>query len=107
MKFTIVEALSSLRPGARWSVSGYDYQGLIWYDDNSTSPPTEEEIAQKIEKLKVEYEATEYKRQRAPEYPDLKEFVDAYYWSQKGDQTKMNEYITKCEQVKNKYPKTP
>lgn len=105
MKFTIVEALASLRPGANWSVSGYDYQGLIWYDDNVTSPPTEEEIAQEIERLKTEYEETEYKRQRAPEYPDLKEFVDAYYWSQKGDGTKMNEYITKCEEVKNKYPK--
>lgn len=42
---------------------------------------------------------------RKGEYPSLEELADAYYWSQKGDDTKMNEYLEKCDNVKNKYPK--
>lgn len=57
------------------------------------------------EELELEFQRTEYQRQRAPEYPDLKEFVDAYYWAQKGDNTKMDAYIVKCDTVKDKYPK--
>jgi glutathionyl-hydroquinone reductase len=47
----------------------------------------------------------ECRQKRKEEYPNLEEFVDAYYWLQKGDDTKMNEYIAKCEAIKNKYPK--
>lgn len=46
-----------------------------------------------------------YKYDREVEYPPLKEFADAMYWSSKGDNTKLNEYYSKCEAVKNKYPK--
>lgn len=52
-----------------------------------------------------EFAATEYQRQRVGEYPLLQDFADAYYWAQKGDMTKMNEYIAKCDVVKEKYPK--
>jgi len=38
----------------------------------------------------------ECRKKRKEEYPNLEEFVDAYYWSQKGDETKMNEYILRA-----------
>jgi|LakMenEpi03Aug12_release.lakeMendotaPanAssembly.Ray.scaffolds.fasta_scaffold135351_3 hypothetical protein len=57
------------------------------------------------DQINAEFAATEYKRQRAPEYPSLTDFADAYYWAQKGDNTKMKEYVAKCDAVKNKYPK--
>ena len=44
-------------------------------------------------KLQAEYVATQYQRDRQPEYPSLTEFADAYYWSQKGDDTKMTAYV--------------
>ncbi len=47
----------------------------------------------------------ECRKKREREYPPLVEFVDAYYWHLKGDDTKMNEYILKCDEVKDKYPK--
>jgi hypothetical protein len=100
----IVEALHNLKPEATWSLNGDTYSGLIWLDETQTKP-TEEEVTQEIERLQEEYGAKEYQRQRAPEYPDLKEFVDAYYWAQKGDNTKMDAYIVKCDTVKLKYPK--
>ena len=100
----IPEALTFLRPGAEWSIDDDTYDGLNWLDKIQTKP-TEEEVQAEVARLQAEYEAKEYQRQRAPEYPDLREFVDAYYWAQKGDETKMNEYITKCDAVKDMYPK--
>ena len=49
--------------------------------------------------------ATQYQRQRASEYPSMAAFADAYYWAQKGDNTKMDEYVAACDAVKAKYPK--
>lgn len=45
------------------------------------------------------------RQKRKEEYPSLEQFVDAYYWLQRGDDTKMNEYLEKCDDIKNKYPK--
>ena len=55
--------------------------------------------------IQTELDATRYQRQRAPEYPSLATFADAYYWAQKGDNTKMDEYVAACDAVKTKYPK--
>lgn len=52
-----------------------------------------------------EFAATEYQRQRVEEYPRLEDFADAYYWAQQGNNTKMDEYLAKITEVKNKYPK--
>ena len=55
--------------------------------------------------IQAELDATRYQSQRAPEYPSLATFADAYYWAQKGDNTKMDEYVAACDAVKTKYPK--
>jgi hypothetical protein len=55
--------------------------------------------------IAAERAATKYQRQRAPEYPSLQEFVDAYYWAQKGDNTLMDAYEAACDKVKADYPK--
>ena len=55
--------------------------------------------------IAAEIAATQYQRDRAPQYPDLKAFVDAYYWAQKGDNTLMDAYIAACDKVKADFPK--
>ena len=50
MKYDITHALIVLKPGARWTLSGEDYSGLIWYDSEQTKP-TETEINSKISEL--------------------------------------------------------
>ena len=55
--------------------------------------------------IAAERAATEYQRQRAPEYPSMADLADALYWSSKGDNTKIEEYYAACEAVKAKYPK--
>ena len=55
--------------------------------------------------IAAELAATEYQRNRQPEYPSLATLADALYWSSKGDNTKIEEYYAACESVKAKYPK--
>ena len=55
--------------------------------------------------IAAELAATEYQRQRAPEYPSMAAFADAMYWNSTGDSTKLDEYYAACAAVKAKYPK--
>ena len=50
MKYTTVDALSKLRPGAEWIVRGDVYSGIEWLDSGQTKP-TETEINNKISEL--------------------------------------------------------
>lgn len=102
---TIIDAIQSLRPGAEWGLNGQNYDGLNWFETNTQPKPTKEEVESEIARLQSQYDLTEYQRQRAPEYPDLKELADALYWNSKGDSTKLDEYYSKCEVIKDKYPK--
>jgi hypothetical protein len=47
----------------------------------------------------------DYSIERRMNYPQLADFADAYYWAQQGDNTKMDEYLQKIKDVKEKYPK--
>ena len=50
MKYTIVEALVVLKPGAEWSCTGDTYAGITWIDRNQTKP-TQTEVNSKISEL--------------------------------------------------------
>ena len=50
MKYDITHALISLKPGAKWGLTGEDYSGLTWLDSSQTKP-TETEINSKISEL--------------------------------------------------------
>ena len=55
--------------------------------------------------IQAELDATQYQRDRQPEYPSLVDLADALYWSNQGDNTKLDEYYAACAAVKAKYPK--
>ena len=55
--------------------------------------------------IQAELDATQYQRDRQPEYPSLAVLADALYWSNQGDNTKLDEYYAACSAVKAKYPK--
>jgi hypothetical protein len=99
--FGIVEALSSLAPGAQWSLNGDDYAGLDWLDEEQTQP-TEAECLAEAAKLQAAYDALEYQRLRAPEYPAITDYLDGIA---KGDKAQVDAYIAACLAVKAKYPK--
>ena len=58
MKYTITEALISLKPEAEWAVRGGNYSDIVWLDKSQTKP-TEGEVNNKI----AELEAAEPARQ--------------------------------------------
>ena len=49
--------------------------------------------------------AVAYKGVRRSAYPPLADFADAYYWAQKGDDSKMTSYVADCAKVKADNPK--
>lgn len=42
---------------------------------------------------------------RYANYPPLHDFADAMYWASKGDESKLEIYLAKCDEVKNRFPK--
>lgn len=65
---------------------------------------TPDEIAQReLDRLANAEEAkTQYKRNRASEYPSISDYIDGVV---KGDQAQIQTYIDACLAVKAKYPK--
>ena len=92
------QALMSLRPGAQWSLSHADDK-LTWLDTEQIKP-TNDEIDAEIIKLKTNYDAKEYQRQRKLAYPSLEELVVACY-----DTDDKAAIEKRRADVKAKYPK--
>lgn len=97
----IVNALQSLRPAAEWTLRGDSYDGLEWLD-TTQSQPTEAEVLAEVARLEAEWNATEYQRKRAAEYPPITDYIDGVV---KGDQAQVDKYVADCLAVKSKYPK--
>lgn len=98
---TIPDALQAIAPGAEWVLRGNDYDGLEWLDETQTKP-TEAEVLAEVARLESEWNATEYQRLRAAEYPPIANYLDGVV---KGDQAQIDKYIADCLAVKAKYPK--
>lgn len=94
-------AILSLRPSAKFVLRNEEIE---WRDPDQTQP-TDDELQAEMARLDSLWLSKQYQRDRQPEYPSLAEFADAYYWSQKGDDTKMTAYVAACDAVKTKYPK--
>jgi hypothetical protein len=96
----VSDALEVLRPGSKWYCHQNEVEGLVWVSKD-IERPSDDEILDKIQELKAQYEATEYQRQRAPEYPDIKDQLDAIW---KGGDA-YEEMLARVMEVKTKYPK--
>lgn len=91
------QALLSLRPGAEWVLRGDE---LEWLDTKQTRP-TDAEIAAEVTRLQAEYDAKEYARKRAPEYPPIGDQLDALFKAG----VFPADMAAKIQAVKDKYPK--
>ena len=94
-------AIQNLRPGAAWELRDEDPDMLVWNDKLQTKP-TKTEIKAEALRIQAEYDATEYQRLRAPEYPPIQDYLDAVV---KGDVEQQQAYIDACLAVKARYPK--
>jgi hypothetical protein len=96
----IIKAILKINPNASVSVNAEDINQITW--NNGTTPIPANQILAKQQELITEYKSKEYQRQRANEYPDLKEYLDGIV---KGDDAQIQKYINDCLAVKAKYPK--
>jgi uncharacterized small protein (DUF1192 family) len=94
---TKIDALLSLRPGAKLVLRGDD---LEWLDTKQTQP-TEAEIQAEITRLQAEYDAKAYARSRAAEYPAIGDQLDALWKGGEAAQAMLEQ----VQAVKAKYPK--
>jgi hypothetical protein len=97
---TIGKGINSLFPKAQWRLVGTDYTGLEWNSDNTDKKPTKSEIDAEVKRLQAEYDAQEYARNRASEYPSLLELTVALY-----DTDDKSAVEAKRAEVKAKFPK--
>lgn len=94
----ISTALASLRPGASWAVQENCYEGIIWHSPNIPMP-TEAEVMAEIARLQAEYDAKQYQRDRAAEYPSFADQFDTLYHGG------YDAWKAQIDAIKAKYPK--
>lgn len=102
---TFIDAILTLYPDANLIIENDDYDNIQWFDPVPDPIPTREQIESSMRDLQEFHDKTEYRRQRAAEYPPLADLADALYWQSQGDDSKMTEYLTNISTIKNKYPK--
>lgn len=95
-------AVDSLVPGAEYSAVGE--QITAWY--SSAPQPSDEEIRAELARLMVKYDAQEYARKRAAEYPGIDQLIVALWESSvEGRPASAAELQALREAIKQKYPK--
>ena len=98
MKYDLSHAIINLYPtGAKFVLEGNFYSGLKWFDERPK--PTEKELNDKIAELQADYDAKQYQRDRAVEYPSIEGQLDEIF--HKG----LTEWKKTIQAVKDKHPK--
>lgn len=92
---TKADAVKSLRPLAQWVLRG---ETLEWMDTEQTCP-TDAEIDAEIARLQAAYDAKDYQRKRAAEYPSIADQLDTLYHGG------YDAWRATIQAVKDKYPK--
>mgnify|MGYP007063767172 CR=1 FL=1 len=99
-----LEARINLYPDGiiRWTDESEEYV----YEGGSGSQPTQSEIDAEVKRLQAEYDAQEYARNRATEYPAIAEQLDLLYHDMTaGKGTKAGNWYKAVKKVKTDNPK--
>ena len=96
----IAKAIKAINSSAEFSVNAEDINQITWL--NGTTPIPANEILAKQQELITEYNAKQYQRDRAKEYPSIQEQLDLQYWDKINN---TNNWEQAINAVKNKYPK--
>jgi hypothetical protein len=88
-------AMNNLRPNANWVIRG----DTVDWSEQSQTKPTDAEIQAEVARLQAEYDAKEYQRNRAAEYPSYADQFDKIFHEG------IDAWKAEIQAVKNKYPK--
>ena len=94
------KAIKKLNSQAEFTINADDINQITWL--NGTQPIPANEILAKQQELIAEYNAKQYQRDRAKEYPSIQEQLDLQYWDKINN---TNNWEQAINAVKNKYPK--
>lgn len=101
--FDIFDAVARLRPNSSFGVK----DGILIWDEDSKSKPSQKEIADMLKVLQIEWDAQEYARNRKKSYPELAEQLDMIYHAiDAGALDKDSNFYKTLKSVKDKYPKS-
>ena len=70
--------------------------------DVNTGEEILEDVTENPDQRSDSEKATQYQRDRKPNYPPMQDYLDGIV---KGDQAQIDKYISDCLPVKEKYPK--
>lgn len=102
---TVADSIRSLRPLANFSITGSSYAGLTWLSPDIPQP-SESEVEVERARLQAEWDAAEYRRKRAEEYPGIDALTVALWEAQiEGRPASAAELQVLREAIKAKYPK--
>jgi len=93
----IIKAIKSINPNAQFTFGGDNLDTITWV--NGTTPISKSDIQSKITEIENQYNADEYKRSRAAEYPSLAEQLDDIYHNG------IDGWRITIQAIKDKYPK--
>jgi len=104
----IIDAILKINPNAEVSVSGTDINTceIKWH--NGTTPISKADIEAKMVEVQAEYDAKQYQRDRASQYPELKDQLDMLWHSIDRDAELKSKYFDFHQAilaVKAKHPK--
>ena len=95
----IISAILAIKSDAQVSVNAEDINQITWIDGNPTNI-TNQQILDKQVELKAEYDAKQYQRDRAKEYPSIVDQLDDIYHNG------INAWKATIKVTKDKYPKS-
>lgn len=97
------DAILKLMPSAEVTV--INENEIIWGENCLNNHPSEKAIQAKLKELQAEYDALQYQRDRAEQYPSITDVVVALAEKQEGDDTMWQEITAKRAKVKSDNPK--
>lgn len=93
----LIKAIQKINPKAEVSINADDINQITWH--NGTTPIPTNEILAKQQELIAEYNAKQYQRDRANEYPSIVDQLDDIFHNG------IDGWKATIQTIKDKYPK--
>jgi len=93
----IIKAILKINPNAEVTIGGNSLDDITWH--SGTTPISKSDIEAKIIVVQAEYDAQQYARNRALEYPPIAEQLDDIYHNG------IDAWKATIKITKDKYPK--
>jgi hypothetical protein len=93
----IIEAIHKINPNAQFTINADDINQITWL--NGTTPIPKADIEAKMVEVQADYDAKQYQRDRAKEYPSMADQLDDIYHNG------IDAWKATIKTIKDKYPK--